>query len=235
MEANMNGKRHSNSWMLVNYWLRNSDALVTFWPRHKRIWESLAGKGREVHCIPMGVNKDFWKPVEGMPRYEGEPSVMTAENHHAIKWPLDAVIAWPWVTENVPDARLHLYNIPDDQAEFWTTLVYNNGANFRSYLTKVCLPHEDLVRVFSQIDYYLNPVRYGDFNRVGLEAAASGCKVISYYGNPYADYWLTEGNQERQAEELAAILSGNVEPLEKQEVPSVMEMATAMKEVYEGL
>jgi glycosyltransferase involved in cell wall biosynthesis len=106
---------------------------------------------------------------------------------------------------------------------------------FRGTCSTVCLGHHDLRNVFSQIDFYLNPVRYGDFNRIGLEANASGCKVISYHGNPYADFWLSEGPQERQAKELISILSGNVAPLSRVEAPDISETALAMKEIYEGL
>jgi hypothetical protein len=101
--------------------------------------------------------------------------------------------------------------------------------------------HEDLRNVFNSVDYYIGLVRYGDFNRISMEAKASGCKLISYTGNPYADYWLPEGDQRTMAGELIKILKGEVKPRANQtlepilEVPDISETAAEMIKIYEGL
>ena len=93
------GYEGGNSFMLSSYWLRNADATVTFWPRHQAIWQSLTTK--EVTLIPLGVDLDFWKKVESKGKWAGSPSIVTMENPHYIKWPLDLFFAWPWVSKAI--------------------------------------------------------------------------------------------------------------------------------------
>lgn len=229
------GYAPSDSWMICQYWLQKADALVTFWPRHQAIWKSLCDKNTEVHCIPMGVDKLFWSPQESRGKFAGEPSLYTAENCHNIKWPLDLLMLWPWVTEEIKKARLHAHYIPRDQHRWWFPLVNRNGAAFKSYISGGVFSHADLRNAFSSVDYYIGLVRYGDFNRICLEAKATGAKLISYRGNPYADYWITEGDQREMAKELIAILKGDCVPRETLEVPDVKQTAEAMIEIYKGL
>jgi hypothetical protein len=78
-------------------------------------------------------------------------------------------------------------------------------------------------------------VRYGDFNRICLEANASGAKTISYYGNPYSDFWIPEGDQRVIADYLIKILDGEVAPRKKTSVPDISETANEMIKIYETL
>lgn len=225
----------SGAWSLVLYWLKEADANVTFWERHKYIWESLCHKGRTVDLIPLGIDKEFWKPVKSRGKYAGSPSFLTNENSHQIKWCYDIAIAWPEVYKNARDARLHINYIPSNQFQAFYPLFYGNGTQFSAFLTGNTLNKEDLRNAFVSIDYYINPVQYGDFNRIGLEAKASGCKVISYAGNPYADYWLTLQDQRSIAQELISIAKGEREPRQTEEVPDIKDTAEAMKKIYERI
>lgn len=224
----------SDVWMLVQYWLKNADAMVTFWPRHQAIWQSMVDKGRKVHCVPMGIN-DFWKSVPTGGKFAGTPSLLNAENCHFIKWPLDLVLMWPWVVEQVPGAVMHLFNLPNDQHRWWFPLMNRNGTAFKSHITTGKHSRETLRNAFVSTDFYFNTVRYGDYNRVGLEAKAAGCKLISYVGNQYADFWIPEMDQRYQAGKLSEILRGDVAPREADPVPTIQEQAEGMKEVYESL
>jgi hypothetical protein len=226
---------HGDCLMLNQYWLQNCDAAVTFWDRHQMIWQSMTHKNAKVYKIPMGIDKSFWHPVESQGKYAGSPSLFTAENCHQIKWPLDLFLMWPWVTEHVKDARLHVNYLPMDQHRAWFPLVNSNGAHFKSYMHTASLSHEDLRRVFASVDYYIGLVRYGDFNKICLEAKASGCKVISYLGNEYADYHIAEGDQRHMAARLIKILNGEVEANKTPDVPDISETAKAMKEIYEEI
>ena len=224
-----------DTWMLVSHWLKRSDALVTWWPRQQEIWQTMVDKGRKVHCVPMGVDTDFWKPVSSLGKYSGTPSVFTAENCHYIKWPLDLVIMWPWVTDDVKDARLHLVYLPRDQHRWWLPLMFNNGAAFKSYISGEVFDKSRLRNAFCSTDFYCGLVRYGDYNRVCLEAKASGAKVISFRGNEYADFWISEGDQRLQKEEMVAILRGDVAPRETKPVPHIRDTAAGMIQVYTSL
>ena len=227
---------HGDGWMLAQHWLQTADACVTFWPRHQAIWQSLCDKGRVVHCVPLGVDRAFWAPVPSRGKYAGTPSLYTGENCHYIKWPLDLFILWPWVYPHLAgNPVLHAVYLPNDQHRWFFPLVNRNGCSYGAHISSIALAHEDLRNTYVSVDYVIGLVRYGDFNRVSLEANACGAKTISYAGNLHSDFWLLEGDQRVIAKELIEILSGRVEPRPKTPVPQMSETATAMLKVYEGI
>jgi len=235
-EGKGNRYGHGDGWMLIQYWLQHSDAIVTFWPRHEAIWRSLCDKRTIVKHVTLGLDKTFWKKIPSEGKYAGNPSVLTCENNYSIKWPLDLFIAWPWVQREVDGARLHATNLPTDVHRWFFPLVNRNGASFSSYISPTRFNHVALRNALNSVDFYCGLVRYGDFNRMSLEAATASCKTISYAGNPYADYWVREGDQRVLAKELTAILKGDVEPrADKESVPDIDETAKQMKELYEML
>jgi hypothetical protein len=224
----------SDSWMLLQHWLKISDAVVTFWPRHEAIYRTMVAKKTPVHCIPMGIDKSFWKPVPSNGHFAGSPAVYTAENCHTIKWPFDLFIAWPLVYPKVNgNPSLHALYLPTDMHRWFFPLVNANGAAYGSHIAPVTFLPDGMRNAFCSVDYYIGLVRYGDFNRCSLEANACGCKTISYEGNPYSDFWVSEGDQRRIADQLISILNGAVPARDKSPVPEAVEMAQAMKNVYE--
>lgn len=229
---------HGDAWMLAQFWLQHCDTIVTFLPRHQAIWKSLSDKRTRVELVPMGIELDYWKPVTSLGKYVGKPSIFSAENCYEIKWPLDLFIAWPWVVVH-PElhlARIHVIYLPKDQWRWWFPLVNRNGTSFHAYLSGIVFNNDQLRNAFVSTDYYIGLARYGDRNRICLEATACGSKLISYRGNPYASYWITEGDQRVIAEELISILTGKTEPRANVEKPiDVIETAKAMKEIYEKL
>ena len=226
---------HGDAWMMAQYWLQHCDVTVTFWERHQRIWKSLSDKRTRIELIPMGVDKEFWKPVPTGGKYAGSPSVFTAENQYEIKWYLDLFIAWPWITSQIHLARLHAIYLPKDQHRWFFPLVNRNGCSFHSHLGPQVFSRENLRNAFCSTDFVIGLVRYGDFDRLSLEANACGAKTITYKGNPYADYWITEGDQRTMADDLVAILSGKVFPRKKTPVAESKETATEMFRIYESL
>lgn len=236
VEAGLNvGYGASDPFMLAQYWLKASDAVVTFWPRIQSIWQDLCQKPKKVDLVPMGIDLDFWGNGQSRGKYAGDPSVFTAENCHYIKWPLDLMIMWPWVVSAVPGARLHMTYLPRDQHRWWFPWMHANGCAFKSYISGNALSWPDLRNAFQSTDFYLGLVRYGDFDRICLEARAAGAKVVSWAGNEYAHYWLHEGDQREQAKELIAILKGEVEPRNVLDVPDRKQMAETMIRIYERI
>lgn len=225
----------ANSLMIMQHDLKRSHARVTFWERHKAIYETMVNEGIKVHMVPLGVDRAFWKAGASRGKYQGNPSVWTGENAHTIKWPLDLFLCWPWVSKEVDDAYLHACYVPYDQHRYWFPLVHANGSYYRSHIGAWTYPHEELRNVFKSVDFFLGLVRYGDFNRLCLEANASGSTTISYRGNPYSDYWVSEGDQRELSRELIAILRGEAEPRKKTPVPDASEMAQSMKAIYESI
>lgn len=226
----------SNSLMISQHDLKRSHARVTFWPRHKWIYDSMMFEGTQMHLVPLGLERAFWAEGPSRGKYQGDPSVWTGENSHEIKWILDLLLMWPYVAVEVDDAILHACYVPHDQHRYWFPLAHANGSYYRAHIGPWTYPHDELRRVLKSVDFVLNMVRYGDFNRIGLEASAAGAKVISYAGNPYSDYWMPEGDQRIVAAELIKVLRGEVEPRkDKLPVPDISETAMAMVKIYESI
>lgn len=229
------GYAPSDSFMLMQFWLQTADAVVTFWDRHKAIYESLCDKGRRIHCVPLGVNKELWKPFPTRGKFTGKPSVFSSENPHYIKWPLDLLLAWPWVRREIPECHLHLTYMPRDQHRWFFPLVNRNGAGYASFISEMVFHNEDLRNTFCSTDFYVGLVRYGDLNVMSLQANACGAKTISYVGNPHSDFWVPEGDQRIIAAELVKIFNGEVSPRAKTPPPDISETAAAMLKIYEPL
>ncbi len=236
VEAGLNqGYGASDSWQLQQFWMQHSDAIVTFWPRQQAIWKSLCDKNTRVDCIPQGIDKGFWKPVDSAGKYMGSPSLFTAENCDYSKWPLDLFIAWPWVWEHFPKAFLHAVYLPNDQHRWFYPLINRNGAGFKTISAGLIFDPASLRNAFCSTNYYIGLVRYGTSNLMSKQANACGAKTISYAGNEYSDYWVHEGDQREIAKELTAILKGDVEPRKKKPVADISETAKAMQKIYERI
>jgi len=217
-------------------WLQRMDAIVTFWPRHAVIWQQLAGKHAKIFTLPMGLDKGFWSPQPSQGKFAGEPSLFTAENCHSFKWSLDLMVAWPIVCEKFPNAKLHVAYLPQDVHRWFFPFAMANGTAYNAYLSPLIFDPSTLRNAFCSVDYYCSPVRYGDFNRICLEAKACGCKVISYEGNPYADYWISEGSQLKIAEQLKRIFRGTIKARSKVDpVPIIDSTVEALRKIYESV
>lgn len=226
---------HPDPLMLMQYWLKNADARVTFWPRHKWIYDRMVDKGTKIHCVPLGLDKAFWAGGASRGKYAGEPSVFTCENPHYIKWGYDLWTLWPYVLDELHQAKLHNVYVPRDLHRWVFPWINANGASYGSYISPITFAHDELRNVLKSVDFYAGLVRYGDFNQMGLQANAAGAKTISYAGNEYSDYWINEGDQRAMTKELLAIMKGEVEPRAKSPVPDINETARAMVNIYEGL
>lgn len=225
----------SNSLMMLMHWLKRADARVTFWPRHQWIYQGMVDKGTAVHLVPLGVDTAFWSAGESRGKYQGSPSVFTAENCHLIKWPFDLFTAWPTIAQALPSACLHAIYLPKDLHWWFAPWVYATGAGYNSHISPAMFPHDELRNVFKSVDFVCGLVRNGDFNQLSLQANAAGCKTISYAGNEYADYWIREGDQRGIARDLTAILKGDVPARVKTPVPDIADTALGMKAIYETL
>jgi hypothetical protein len=223
-----------DSLMMSMYWLNRADAVATFWERHKYIWQSMSPKQR-IEVIPMGVETEQWGNATSAGKYAGTPSILNLENGATIKWPLDIFLMWPMVMKEMPEAILHAFYLPHNMHRFWYPLIYATGVGYKSYTAGTYMNCVALRNAFKSVDFYLSPVRYGDHNATCLEAKATGCKVISYKGNPYADYWISEGDQRVMAEEVIAIMKGYMAPRATLPISDIKDTALAMKGIYESL
>ena len=235
--AQSGGYGHPEPLMLMFHWLQHASARVTFWPRHQWIYSRMVDRGTVIDCIPLGVDRSFWCPGESRGKFAGTPSVFTAENPHYIKWPYDLFTLWPDVAEAVDGAmaKLHAIYVPRDMHSCVYPWTYRNGCSYSAFLSPMVFDKDGLRNAFRSTDYTIGLVRYGDFNQLSAQANAAGSTTISYRGNEYADYWITEGDQRTMRDELIAILDGTTPKRAKTPVPDISETAANMQRVYERI
>lgn len=238
-DAESNGYNTGTGFSHHQNGMQQADAIVTFWSRHQALYELATDKHTMVDLVPMGIDLDFWKNAEQLPKYFGTPSFLSCENAYPFKWSVELLRCWPWVRRALVERDLspclHVGNLPVGLQRFVDVLLARYGSIEGTVVGSWSYDHVNLSRILKQVDYYVSPVHYGDHNRMSLEASASGVKVISYPGNEYADFWMPEGDQREMAKALIAIASGEVAPRAKTPVPSEQDMARAMIHVYERI
>lgn len=235
-EAETNGYNAGTGLAQHQRGMQEADAIMAFVPRHRDLYKLATDKRTIVDLIPMGVDHEFWKNGVSFGHYAGRPAFFNCENAYAFKWAVDFLRVWPWVREELDDAVLHVSNIPVTLQRFVDVLIARTGAIYGTVAGSWSYDQNNLRNIFRQVDFYLSTVRYGDFNRLSMEAGAAGLPVISYPGNDYADYWMQEGDSRFAVRDLIAIGKGEVQPrADKKPVPTEAEMAHATINVYERL
>lgn len=230
------GMWQSSPLQLMLTWLKEAHAKVTFWERHQWMYDRMLTVGaRPVDVVPLGVDTAFWSAGGSKGKYAGTPSVLTCENPHYIKWPYDLLVAWSEIRRQVPEARLHAAYVPNDMHRTFFPFFHAMGSTYTAYIGPTLFDREGLRNALQSVDYYAGLVRYGDLNVMSLEAASAGAKIISYTGNPYASYWVPEGDQRVIASSLLAIFRGEVAPRTIAPVPSITDTASAMRRIYEAI
>lgn len=232
-EASHGAYGHGDAIQLMLHWLKTAHAKVTFWPRHKWMYDRMLTVGaRKVDLVPLGVDTAFWGAGESAGKYAGEPSVLTCENPHYFKWPYDLLAAWVEIAEEFAGARLHCGYLPNDMHRAFFPFFNALGSSYTSYMSPTVFDKLNLRNALRSTDFFCGLVRYGDLNHLSLEAAAAGAKTISYAGNQHAMFWVEDGDQRRLAEQLAAIFRGEVTPRITERVPDIATTAAGMVAVY---
>lgn len=227
---------HGDAIQLMLHWLKTAHAKVTFWPRHKWMYDRMLTVGaRKVDLVPLGVDTAFWGAGESAGKFAGEPSVLTCENPHYFKWPYDLLVAWIEIVRTFPEARLHCGYLPNDMHRAFFPFFNALGSSYTSYMSPTVFDKLNLRNALRSTDFFCGLVRYGDLNHLSLEATATGAKTISYAGNPHATYWVRDGDQRELAEQLTEIFRGNVPPRVVLPVPDISATAAAMRAVYEDI
>lgn len=234
-DAETNGYNTGTSYAQHQIGMQTADAIFAFVPRHRDLYDLATDKHTIVDLIPMGIDVPFWQGGTNLGKYAGNPSFFTCENQYPFKWGVELLRTWPWVRAELDDAYLHVTHVPTHVLQILNVMTARYGSLYGAIVGSWSYDHLNLRNIFKQIDYYVSPVRYGDFNRLSLEAGVAGARVISYPGNEYADYWMTEGDQRRTAKDLIAIGRGDVAPREKTPIPTERQMAEAAINVYERI
>lgn len=234
-DARLNGYGSGTSYAHHIMGMQSADAVITHWPRHQALYDLATDKRTIIDCVPMGIDTAYWSGGTSPGRYDGTPSFMNCDNQYPFKWGVEIIRCWPWVREELDQATLHICNLPGALQRFVDVLATRTGALKGAIIGSWSYDTNNLRNILKSIDYYVSPVRYGDFNRMSMEAGAAGAKVISFPGNEYADYWMPFGDQRETAKALIAIGRGEMEPRQKLPVPTLRDMAIACTNVYERI
>lgn len=235
-DAENNGYNTGTSFAHHQISMQNADAIVTFWSRHQALYQLATDKHTIVDLIPMGIDLPFWSGGVSQGKYAGTPSFLSCENQYPFKWSVEIIRLWPWVRAELDQAYLHATNLPGTLQRFVDVMAARYGSLYGGIFGSWNYDPANLRNILKQVDFYISPVRYGDHNRMSLEAGAAGAKVISFEGNEYADFWMREGDHRRIAKDIIAIGKGDVQPrADKLPVPTERQMAEAMVNVYERI
>lgn len=224
--------------MLYQYWLQRAHARVFSWQRHAELAKTMVDTGSIVDYVPMGVDTKWWglgKSPSSIKILPGQPALFSAENPHAIKWPLELIEVWPMVYPHLDGASLHLGYMVTNRDRQFAPLINRTTAGYGMHWSGQKWDHPSLKAILQGIDYFIGLVRYGDHNMLSQQANAAGAKTISYPGNPYSDFWVHEGDTRMLARDLLAVLQGKVKPRQKESVPDVSETAKGMIAVYKRI
>ena len=74
--------------------MQDADAIVTFWPRHRDLYDLATDKHTFVDCLPMAVDAAFWQAGVSAGKYAGDPSFFSCENQYAFKWAYEILRVW---------------------------------------------------------------------------------------------------------------------------------------------
>lgn len=137
-------------------------------PAHKQKVESKVYEMSPSHILPLAIDPDLFKPVKGVKRQKGLV-VSTAGRLHNAKQPVGLLS----FIKSHPELHYELYLEP-------TNLINQLFAPMPNVAMKLPVDHEELPRIYSHAEYMVHlSAIFGAGERVILEAALCGCKIIS--------------------------------------------------------
>lgn len=137
-------------------------------PAHKQKVESKVYEMSPSHVLPLAIDPDLFKPVKGVKRQKGLV-VSTAGRLHNAKQPVGLLS----FIKSHHELNYELYLEP-------TNLINQLFATMPNVTMKLPVDHEELPKIYSRAEYmvHLSSI-FGAGERVILEAALCGCKIIS--------------------------------------------------------
>ena len=163
---------------------------LTFWPRHKDVWENIFG-GKEVECVSPPIDlKNF--PVDGKkhefkPEEKGQPNILICDMWREDITPFNTIFAaMKFAKEQCPTAKIHVMALPTPGSN--NPVIDPLFANLRKsgYIGKLAPVISNLDEIMRSADILVSPV--GIETRVSLEAAACGLSIVGANGNSLASF-----------------------------------------------
>lgn len=99
------------------------DAFICMRTDEHAIWNSI----KRTYLVNKGIDLERFKPLEGVEKLAGEPSILYCENWRGQRNPLYLMVAMQQVWQKYPKARLHLVNCNDPKLyEMFKSLIDHN-------------------------------------------------------------------------------------------------------------
>jgi len=159
-----------------------SDAFIAMRKDEMPIWSSI----KKTYLVPKGIDLDFYHPINGSEKLEGEPSILYVENWRGTRNPLYLCIAMQEVWQKYPKARLHLYNCNDPKMkDTFQALIKNN--KWWTFIKSLqgAIPQADMPALYNKADIVVSCL-FPLYAR-SIEALACGTAFIGpgYKENNY--------------------------------------------------
>lgn len=162
---------------------------VTFWPRHKPIWDAYHHDDKFCELVPQGIDLDRYSPVGQAERF-GEPediNAIYAEMYRYMKNPYFAYAGLARTHEKYKNLRLYGFGCKDGQVMLWSNIL--RKTKWQEWCPKFGPIHKDIQKVYRGNDFCVSPV--SDMSRVAKEAMACGMPVMSKCKD-FTDYTISD-------------------------------------------
>jgi glycosyltransferase involved in cell wall biosynthesis len=180
-------KDDAKSLLSASEWVNNFSATFVTSRRAKQFWEVFDPTGgKKIHLVNKGIDLDWWDRTATVQDLPGDPSVLFGEVWRGIKHPMHLLYAMNILYERNPEVRLNTWAL-NKYRDFWEHMI--GAAQFWKFIGREKLGgiNDYPEHFYSRGDALVSPVQAGDVSRVGQEAMACGCPVISWDSDPFGD------------------------------------------------
>ena len=140
------------------------------WP----IWQTI----KRTYVTRKGCDLDVFRPLEGVQRLPGEPSILYYENQRGTRNPLYPLVAMIEVWKKLPKAQFHIVNIQDKKvADTWAT--YVKQCKLWPFVRSLRGPvkHEEVPALLNSVDIVVSALY--PLSARGIEALGCGTAYVS--------------------------------------------------------
>jgi glycosyltransferase involved in cell wall biosynthesis len=162
-----------------------ASAVIGVSPANVEDYRAAIGWHRHLTVIPNGVDIARFANKDGKSVSQRLPQIVQIGRYTAVKDQMQTLAAFKEVLERVPDARLALYGVVEDQAyhagvvDFAAKLGIADRVNIEG-------PRSDIPAILAQSQAYAMPSRSEGHSIAFLEALASGIPVVASTIAPFA-------------------------------------------------
>lgn len=158
------------------------DAFICMRREEYPVWSTI----KRTHLVRKGIDLErFHKIPEVVEKLSGEPAVLYAENWRGSRNPLYLCVAMEKVHQKFPNARLHLYNCPNEKMRgAFDALIKNN--KWWTFIRTLQGPQEDINLLYNKVDILVSCL-FPLYAR-GIEAFGAGKAFIGPGYREYDDY-----------------------------------------------